>query len=511
MLDTISGIKHSRIIPGSGNTVLSYVFYRIMQIFSGLLLSIFFLAILGGCGATERKFSDKWLDDITPFADMGQNTGNKARISCFLTLRDSEAPAVIMNITDIEVFDGNLWLKLKHTPLKINSASIGTGQLFLGSIAAPPGFYQRLRFSINKVEALRSEGKYEVITPEPFEAEINFTSDLSLESGDSKSLLVTWDVQKSLESGNIFKPVMTATPPLKQMLTDLVFAACPDINTIFVIRADKNWVVDSFGLKGRPSYIAIDPDTSRLRLYVLAARDKLVKMVDLSNYRILDFFPAPLNDVPTYMTISPDGLNAFLLDQQSGYLSRMDLASGRIAARVQIGYQPSYAVYLPQQNMLAVSLSLSQKILLLEPESLSVISTIPTGGSPRGITVFEDQLYIAEYGDNTVSVVDLTSRINQDQISVGSGPRRILAADNRIYVSNYLDDSISVMIPGQFGVIQEIYNLGRPMEMVFNEFYQKIYVTDEDAAGLAVIDANSNLLQGHITLGAVPLGLAVIQ
>jgi len=156
-------------------------------------------------------------------------------------------------------------------------------------------------------------------------------------------------------------------------------------------------------------------------------------------------------------------------------------------------------------------LSLSQRILLLDPVSLVEAGTIPTGGDPQGLDVSDNQLYIAENGDNTVSIVDLAGKGGQDRLTVGFGPRRLLGIDNRIYVSNYQDGSLSVLVPGQLGVSQEIQGLGRPTEMIFDQFYSRLYVTDEEAAGLAVIDVNSNLLLGYIALGAKPFGLAVIQ
>jgi hypothetical protein len=66
-------------------------------------------------------------------------------------------------------------------------------------------------------------------------------------------------------------------------------------------------------------------------------------------------------------------------------------------------------------------------------------------------------------------------------------------------------------MPGQLGVIREVHGLGRPKEMVFDNFYRRLYVADEEAAALAVVDVNSNLLIGRIALGARPSGMAIIQ
>ena len=94
---------------------------------------------------------------------------------------------------------------------------------------------------------------------------------------------------------------------------------------------------------------------------------------------------------------------------------------------------------------------------------------------------------------------------------VGFGPRRLVDADGQIFVSNYKDGSLSVLIPGQLGALQEIFGLGEPLEMIFDDFYRRIYVADQSVDGLLVIDTNSNQLISKISLGAKPLGLAIIQ
>jgi YVTN family beta-propeller protein len=189
----------------------------------------------------------------------------------------------------------------------------------------------------------------------------------------------------------------------------------------------------------------------------------------------------------------------------------MDLSTGRSVSRVRLDFRPKFAVFLEEQNLLAVSLSLSQKVVLLDPLSLAVVGTIPTGGEPQGLLVSNNHLYIAEGGDNTVSIVDLARRGALDRLTVGFGPRRLLEVDNRIYVTNYEDGSLSVLVPGQLGVIQEIRGLGQPLEMALDQFYRRLYVADEKAAALAVIDVNANHLLGFISLGAKPVGLGVIQ
>ena len=472
------------------------------------LLAVLLLVILSGCMAlpdTTTKVTKSFL-----MADMGKNPGYTSRINCFLNLKDDQGPAIRLEVAGIEVVSDGFRLPIVKGPLKISSTEIRSGQLFLGSIPVPPGRYHRLSFSISKGEVQKSGGQYAVMTPEPFSLEVSLSADLNLEPGDSSTLLISWDSENSFRPDNTISPALTASPALKQIPLDIILVTCPDINTIFILRADKNWVVDSFGLTGGPTYMAVSPGSNQL-LYVLASRERMIKVINLSTYRTINFFPVPLNDDPSFMTISPDGGSAFLLDEQSGYLSRVNLTTGQSDARVLLNYRPKYAAYLNEENLLAVSLSLAQKVLLLDPESLAVRGTITTGGAPDGIFVVDNQILIAEYGDNSVSIAELRGRGAQSRLAVGFGPRRLMGTGRQVFVSNYNDGSLSVLQPGQFGVIQEIYGLGRPLEMVFNQSYLRLYVADEKMAALAVINTNSKRLLGHIFLGAKPFDLKLIE
>lgn len=470
------------------------------------LISVLLLTFLVGC--IPIPDTDKTLSKMV--IDSGRHRNNTSRLNIFLNLEEDRGPAIRLEISSIEVFSNDYWMQFISGPLTIDSASIDSGQLFLGGVEMEPGNYQKLRFRVTSGELRNTVGKYEVITPEPFYVEVNLGDVLSLAPGDSSTLLITWDVKGSLDIDNSLIPHLTVIPSLIQMHLDLLFVTCPSIDTIFVIRTDKNWVVDSIGLKGGPTYLALDPDDRQL-LYVLTVRDRMIKAVDLSSHKVINFFPVPLSDDPTFMTINTQIREAFLLDNQNGYINRVDLLTGQILARVLVGNEPNYAVYLEEHNLLAVSLSRSQNVLLLDPESLRVLRTISTGMNPSGIAALGNQLYMAEYEENSISIANLNDNRRLSRLEVGFGPRRIGVNDNQIYVINYQDGSISILEPGQLGVNQEIYGMGSPLEMDFDQNYNRLYITDIDKKALVVIDTRLNNLMGHIFLGAPPFALDITQ
>lgn len=438
---------------------------------------------------------------VTPPAERGL-----PRVSLFLSLRDERSPLVRMEIAELEVLSGTIWYPLTRGPITLDSSLIGGGQILFGGSPLPTGPLSQLRLTITDARSGATGAVRSPLISAPLVLELPLTGALELGSGDSRTLLLTWDVEASLSREGGFSPVISAMPAVKELPFDLLYVSCPDIDTIFVIRADTHRVVDSFGVGGGVTSAALDP-VSAERLYLLAPVDRQIKVVDPDTYRVVDFFSTPLNDVPTFMTLDAEGRSAYLLDERSGYVSRMDLSSGRISARVAVGYRPAYALYLPQQNLLAVSLDLSQTVLLLDPATLQVRGSLSSGSGPQGLAVSDNQLYVAERGDNSVAVFDLSSRTRHERISVGYGPQRILATQSQVYVTHAADASIAVLAPGQLGIFREISGLGLPQDMVYRPLLRKLYVTDRSGGGIAVIDVNTNRQVGYIELGARPHGL----
>lgn len=481
--------------------------WRFLRSFFRFPLLFLLLAALAGCVTTANEGSE-------PLAEIGNSHDaiNTARLTLFLNLKDPIGPEIRLELKNFEVLADQVWLPLAEGPLTLDSGKIAASQVFLGGRAMPPGRYDRLRFTVSESSFRQGKGGYKTVATDPFDVELKFSSPLLVEKGESQSLFITWDVLRTLEHAGGLYPVMTIAPPLRQLFVDLVYVACPAINTIFVIRCDKNWVVDSFGVQGYPTYIALDPDSSNQRLFVLASRESSIKTVELNSQRVVDSFPVPLATEPSFMTISPDGQWGYVLDERQNYLSRVDLQSGDLLARRRVDYEPRYVAYLANRNVLAVSSVISQSVTFYDPLDLNEVgSSIHTGSSPDGLLVSNNQLFIAENGANTVSVYDLANRQMQSRINVGFGPRRLLDNGSQIYVSNYNSGSLSVIYPGQFELDRDILGLGRPLEMVFDRNYLSIYVGDGQKAGLAVIDSNINQLKGYIKFGARPLGLAIIQ
>jgi YVTN family beta-propeller protein len=134
---------------------------------------------------------------------------------------------------------------------------------------------------------------------------------------------------------------------------------------------------------------------------------------------------------------------------------------------------------------------------------------------PQGLSINPNtnKLYVADYGSNLVSVIDLETNTVVDNITVGSKPHdvAVIPFDNSIYVTNYGSDTISV-IDGVTNTITSTVKVGsRPMNIAVDpdENERIIFVSNRDSNTVSVIGAEFANKITDIEVGSFPLGLDV--
>lgn len=470
-----------------------------------ILWSLFLTsAFLLGCQASSRLVKSQLTENLN-------HDQSLPRLNLFLSLKDPEVADVRMKISLIEISSEGQWVAMTSEGFELDSNTIGDSQLYLASGIVSQGSYKRLRITISRASIRTGKGNFKEILTEPITEELALNRSLYVDKEDSRCLFFVWDVASLLQIQDDFRSSLSVNLPVRQLPGDLVYASCPEIDTIFIIRCDKNWVADSFGLKGHPTNIYLNKDLQKQEITVLSFADSSIKVVDLSTQRIIDQFHIPLFKNPQYMVMSPNRLSAYVLDQNNNFLNYFDLTTGNLSVRSRTGYHPQYAAFLNNRNLIAVSSGTTQTISLHDAVNLNLVGSIQTGSKPDGLLESGNLLYIAESRSNNVAIYDFSANRIKHRVLVGSTPRRLLDNGAKIYVSNYEGGSISVLRRGQFATIREIFGLGRPMDMIFNQAYNRLYVSDEQANGLVVIDTNIDKKIGFVDLGARPLGLAVTQ
>jgi DNA-binding beta-propeller fold protein YncE len=121
----------------------------------------------------------------------------------------------------------------------------------------------------------------------------------------------------------------------------------------------------------------------------------------------------------------------------------IDLATRRITGSVQFdhGVRPHCILYNPHDGLLYVTTELDQSITLVDPKTLKIVGTIPTGQAQSHMfTLSHDGRfgYTANVGPGTVSVLDIKARKmlavvpisgNTQRVSISNDDRLVFTAD----------------------------------------------------------------------------------
>ncbi len=477
---------------------------RTINICSRLTACIIFsmsLLVFAGCVPTSM---DQQIDPV-------EDAQNKGRLSFFLNLFEVDGPDLSMQITavSLKTEEGIL---VTHTldSLVVESGKIKSGQKFIARMAVTPGRYTQVRLVHSEAGHVREQDT-QLIPLKNTEAVMDLRSPLDIVVGDSKSLFFTWDTKQSLQD-NKFYPAVQVAPSLKKLVADVAYVACPDIDTVFMVSTEQNRVIDSLGIPGGPAYLFQSGDLRSDDVNVLASKGLHMYVFSPATNRLTAKYNLTLINKPVHAAFSPNGRWGYILDQQLGTLSRMDMSSGTLDKQVQLNFDPLYILYLEKYNLLAVSLSVAQTVVLLQADTLEQTRVINTGSSPDGMRLVEERLlYIAEKGANGVMVYDLETDTLLKRVTVGFQPRRIFHTNNFVYVANYGDNSITAFRHGRLVSSRTIPFPGKPLEMAYEEKFNWFYVGNQQTMSLEVLNSLTNVVVDNIELGAVPQGILVMR
>ena len=143
-------------------------------------------------------------------------------------------------------------------------------------------------------------------------------------------------------------------------------------------------------------------------------------------------------------------------------------------------------------------------------EENTVIATISVGDSPRGIAFdsANNRMYVANYLDDTVSVIDTEENTVIATIDVGDHPSTLDSVNNRMYVTNAFDNTISVIDTDDNTVIATIAAGTNPVGIAFDSANNRMYVANYNQSIVSVIDTDDNTVIATISVGSFPFNIA---
>ena len=167
-----------------------------------------------------------------------------------------------------------------------------------------------------------------------------------------------------------------------------------------------------------------------------------------------------------------------------GRVMVLDAVTGRIIKDLEVPGMNHNAVFSPDGSEIWTSqMETIGKVLVLDANTYSIKNTITVGKEPAEVTFSADgsRVYVANGGDNTISVINPTTKAIISTVSVGLNPVAAwVGYDGRMYVDNEDGQSVSVIDVASNNVIQTI-NLGfMPGSVAHNNIKKELWVTDPE-------------------------------
>lgn len=150
-------------------------------------------------------------------------------------------------------------------------------------------------------------------------------------------------------------------------------------------------------------------------------------------------------------------------ERDANSVALFDLTTLTHSATVAVGERPFGLGFAPDGRLFAGNVG-SNDVTVIDPTSARVIATIPVGERPYGVAFAEGRAFVTNQYGGTVSVIDLDTLAPVATIPVGEYPEGIATAEDGalVVVANWFDNTLSLIDARTLTVTDEITTADGP-------------------------------------------------
>jgi YVTN family beta-propeller protein len=230
-------------------------------------------------------------------------------------------------------------------------------------------------------------------------------------------------------------------------------AATPGLSTMPTVPAARQSPVPV----DWPSGVAVSPDGRRAFVANSGPPDRPdadVAVVDLRTQAVTATVPVPPH--PMALALTPDGRRLVVAGTGSsaapaGTLSIVDTATRHVVSTVRLQSIPSDVTVTPDGRtawcvIAGASGDEPGAAVAVDLATAAVAGVVPVGTEPDAVAVAPDggRAYVANFGDNSVSVIDTTTRGVVATVDAGAGPSGLVVDQRRhtVWVADQDDSDV---------------------------------------------------------------------
>jgi len=316
--------------------------------------------------------------------------------------------------------------------------------------------------------------------------------------------LVLIDTATSTVSGVV--PVPTAPSAVAIARDDATaYVVSPESNKLTAVDLASAEAVRSIDIRGGPNDIAVSPSGGQL--LVAKLWDSPVSVFDTKS--LAEIQKVEVSPSPQSVAVAGSPLVLAVTDERKGTVAFLPPKEVRPERRTEdrIAASPT-----PQARAEDVRALAPGEAVLLEQPVFSVRG-LPAGAAPRSVAIDpgRNMAYVANYGDDTVSAIDLVSGEMKADISVGDGPVSLALApdESLLLVVNALSDNVSIVDIAAQDVVGVVPVGKSPSAVAISHDGTHAYVVSLFSDELSVVNVRSREVEARLDVPSLPEQLAL--
>lgn len=230
----------------------------------------------------------------------------------------------------------------------------------------------------------------------------------------------------------------------------------PEGQSVAVIDLDARKVTASLALPGGPLGICVDPKTGTVyvadwyasRVFVLAPSPEGLKQTG----------EIAVGKSPSGLAVTPDGRTLLVANREADSVSVVDLATARESQKIAVGQHPFGLTLSADGNRAYTANVTSNDVSVIDVGARREIGRVKAGDRPYVVALAGGRGFVTDQYSNTVTAFGLDDLKPAGTVDVEDHPEGIAAAKDgkTLYVANWGDNSLSVIDAGTLKVTAKI-------------------------------------------------------
>jgi YVTN family beta-propeller protein len=257
---------------------------------------------------------------------------------------------------------------------------------------------------------------------------------------------------------------------------------------------------------------AVVTSSAPTRSFVVDAGGNALVVIDVASGRIQARLQ--VGKAPEGASLSPSGKTIAVCVEDDNQVALVDVATATVTRKIRTqGRNPEHCVFSGAERWRVTSNENSGNLDLIDFKKGRSVDVITVPGHPRGIAWLPNQpiAYVANEDTGAVDVINIEQRAVVQSIKTGLRPAGALASADgqRVFVSNGGDGTVSVIDTATRQVVATIPVGKRPWNMALTHDGKKLYVPNGRSNSVSVIDTASSAVVKEIGVGSLPWGVAI--